>query len=92
MPRDIRQFGFAILIAVTVSIAVLDVHVASHATGDLQTCDLCSGQGNPAHALPPAIAQLAPPQSVLIVSVETFVADIPAIRRVAQQRAPPVTS
>ena len=92
MSHTIRHFALALLIAVAVSVTALGMHVASHETGDLQTCELCSGQGSPAHAIPPSIVQFGPPQLTYFVREPALIMDIRAVRMRAQPRAPPATA
>ncbi|MEQ8205056.1 MAG: hypothetical protein RIA65_02690, partial [Woeseia sp.] len=85
MSRNIRQFALSLLVIVTVSIAALGVHAVSHDSGDRQTCEFCSGQGNPAHAIPPSNVQTAPPPQTYVIHEPLLVVDVPAVRTHAQQ-------
>ena len=84
-----RQSCIAWLLIVLVSYTAFSVHVATHATGGQGNCELCTGNGNPAHAVPvSAFALQAPtgftPQTEYLQSVQ---AAIPAVHY--RQRAPP---
>ena len=92
MSQTIRHVALALLIAVSVSVAALGLHVASHDTGELQTCGLCSSKDDSAHAIPPAIVQIVSPELTYFICEPAFIVDIPVVRIHAQQRAPPITA
>ncbi|MGB5344535.1 MAG: hypothetical protein WBN23_00070 [Woeseia sp.] len=84
-----RQFALAVLVITMISLATAGVHAATHASLDLQTCDLCSAQGNPAFAIPPA-ALPNPPAAVQILVPEVARSTTAnACRRAWQSRGPP---
>lgn len=37
-----------------ISHAAFSAHVATHSSVDQQSCELCTGQANPSHAIPPS--------------------------------------
>jgi hypothetical protein len=84
-----RQFALAVLVITVISLATAGVHAATHASLDLQTCDLCSAQGNPAFAIPPSALPNPPAAEQILVPEVVFSTTALAFRSAWQSRGPP---
>ncbi|MGB5245508.1 MAG: hypothetical protein WBM54_07710 [Woeseia sp.] len=89
MTRPTRQFALLVLIIVMISFGAAGVHAATHASMDLQTCDQCSTQGNPAFAIPPMLPQHPPPLAVALERPGIILAAHSLDRPAWRSRAPP---
>jgi hypothetical protein len=92
MPSLGRQSCIALLIIVIISLASMSVHVATHASADQQACELCSGHGNPSHAIPVAAIVFAETATALLAGTELLIShDAPRLFSY-QQRGPPLVA
>ena len=55
-----RNRCIALLLAVVVSHMALSAHVATHATDIQGSCEMCTGHGDPSHAVPPSVSSFDP--------------------------------
>lgn len=85
-----RHFCTAVLLIVLLSGIALSLHAATHFPTELANCELCTGQANPSHAIPPSHSQFhATPAAVEFRTV--YSARLPANTDLFpyHQRAPP---
>jgi len=84
-----RHFCMALLIVMLLGMTAVSVHVATHVSADLQTCELCSGHANPAHAIPAAAVPLLPVAAAVLAGTITASSRLVPSRFAFRQRAPP---
>ena len=89
MLKVTRNQWLLVLLVVLISHAALTIHSGTHLVLDKQGCELCTQQGNLAHAVPPAVSssfdftRFTPP-APSIASVPSSAGLVPY-----HQRAPP---
>jgi len=89
MPPVNRHRYITLLLTVFISYMAFSLHLVTHSTGNQNSCELCSGHGNPAHAIPVSTQTLQPP-----ATFELVIEPVRPIQTVApsthyRQRAPP---
>jgi hypothetical protein len=84
-----RQFALALLVITVISLGAAGVHAATHASLDLQTCDLCSAQGNPAFAIPPSSLPSLPAAEQIPMPAVVFSTIANTCRSAWHPRGPP---
>jgi hypothetical protein len=84
-----RFLNVALLVLLLLSLTTVSVHVATHASADLQSCDLCSGHADPSHAIPVADTLVLPPATFLVPAATPALAPASSRERYYHQRAPP---
>lgn len=87
-----RKLCVVLLVGIVLGMTAASAHVASHASGDLLTCELCCGHANPSHALPPAGLSLLPAPAEAGIRVEPLDWQLRAPRNSCHARGPPTVS
>jgi len=92
MPTIRHDNCIALLLLLLVSYAALTWHVTTHMPADRVNCEVCTGHANPAHAVPPAMAEL--PELCAFTDVADYVpAIVPIVHPTpCRQRGPPASS
>ncbi len=70
MPFSCKSLLTGLLIVLLLSVTAVGIHAATHAQGELQSCEFCSGHGDPVQGAP---AQAAPALAAAgVVGVATY--------------------
>ena len=85
-----KKTCIALLLALVVGHMALSAHVATHATDIQGSCEMCTGHGDPSHAVPPSVSSLDPGpnflERVTLAQTQESTAAVFEIR----QRGPPL--
>lgn len=88
MLRSYRK-SVVLILALLVSHAALTLHVSTHVPADQASCEYCSGEAKPSHAMTPAVAATAPPAAQPLPSDATASSPGAPVATGYRQRAPP---
>jgi len=84
-----RHRCIALLLLIVVSHTAFSAHIATHVTGDQSSCELCTGHGNPSHAIPMSAFGLQPPVAFILEAERVHSAESALRVLYYRQRAPP---